>query len=82
MWAWSQMTCLPDERSPQPALRGGKLFDLSFLEDYVLAYYRIVFFELQFVWSGALVLGGRVIITGIGGGDQFDFISHGKPLVK
>ena len=48
----------------------------------MLANHGIKFLDLHFVRLGALVLGGGVIMAGVGGGNEFDFIAHIKVLLN
>jgi hypothetical protein len=57
-----------------------KLFDLRFFVSDVLAHHGIEFLRLEFVRVQALIFGGRVVVTGAGGGNQFDFVAHEQPL--
>jgi len=52
------------------------LFDLGFFISDVLAHYGIEFLRLELVGVQALIFGGRVVMTGAGGGNQFDFVAH------
>src|ERR1700742_1969399 len=60
--------------------RRPKLFDLRFFIFDVLADDRIEFLRLELVRMQALVLGGRVVMTGAGGRNQFDLVAHVGPL--
>ena len=51
------------------------LLDFRFLVGNVLANHRVVLAELQLFGLGALVLGGGVVVTCTGTGNQFDFVS-------
>ena len=55
-----------------------QLFNLCFLVRHMLAYHRIVFTYFHFLRHVALVLGGGVVMTGTGAGDEFDFVTHNK----
>jgi hypothetical protein len=55
---------------------GQELLDLRFFVGDVLAHDGIEFLGLHLVRMQTLVLGGRVIVTGAGGGDEFDLIAH------
>src|SRR5258708_1647384 len=57
-----------------------KLFDLRFFVSDVLAHHGIEFLRLELVRMQALILGGRVVVTGTGGRNQFDFVAHEQPL--
>jgi hypothetical protein len=60
--------------------RPARLFDLRFFVGDVLAHHRIEFLRLELVRMQALILGGRVVMTGAGGRNQFDFVAHVRPL--
>src|ERR1700743_3667069 len=60
--------------------RRPKLFDLRFFVFDVLADYGVEFLRLELVRMQALVLGGRVVMTGAGGRNQFDLVAHVGPL--
>src|SRR5258708_927972 len=57
-----------------------ELFDLRFFVSDVLAHHRIEFLRLELVRVQALIFGGRVVVTGAGGGNQFDLVAHEQPL--
>jgi hypothetical protein len=57
-----------------------RLFDLRFFVGDVLADHRIEFLRLQLVRVQALILGGRVVMTGARGRNQFDLVAHNSPL--
>ena len=42
----------------------------------MLANNRVELFDFHFLRHVALVLGGRVVMTGTGAGDEFDFVTH------
>src|SRR5580704_1692113 len=56
------------------------LFDLRFFVGDVLAHHGIEFLRLELVRMQALIFGGRVVVTGAGGGNQFDLVAHDGPL--
>jgi hypothetical protein len=56
---------------------GRSLLDLRFFVGDVLARDRIEFLGLHLVRMEPLVLGGRVVVTGAGGGDELDLVAHG-----
>jgi hypothetical protein len=60
--------------------RPSRLFDLRFFVSDVLAHYRIEFLRFELVRMQAFILGGRVVMTGTGGRNQFDFVAHVRPL--
>jgi hypothetical protein len=60
--------------------RRAGLFDLRFFIRDVLAHHGIEFLRLELVRMQALIFGGRVEVTGAGGGNQFDFVAHVGPL--
>ena len=64
-------------KAPAVKTAGIYSFDFGFLEKHVLAHDRIVFLEFKLVWRGALVLGGRIVVTRSGTGYHFDFFPHG-----
>ena len=59
---------------------GQGLLDFGLGVDHVLAHHRIVLFELELVWSRALVLVGGVVVTSTGTGNEFDLLSPLLPL--
>jgi hypothetical protein len=77
---------MPNERGRDATPRGFyfrkfgqlrlNLFDLGFFVSDVLAHDGIEFLCLELVWVQALILGGRVVMTGAGGGNQFDLVAH------
>src|SRR5579863_9788218 len=56
------------------------LLDLRFFVRDVLAYDGIEFLRFQFVRMQALVLRGRVEMTGAGRRNQLDLVAHESPL--
>jgi hypothetical protein len=60
--------------------RPARLFDFRFFVGDVLADHGIEFLRLELVRMQALILGGRVVVTGAGGRNQFDFVAHVRPL--
>jgi hypothetical protein len=42
----------------------------------VLAHHRVEFLDFHFFRHVALVLGGRLVVTGTGTGFEFDFVTH------
>jgi hypothetical protein len=57
------------------------LLDLCFLVDHMLANHRIVLFDFHFIRHVALVFGRGIEMTGIGAGDEFDFVTHDSLLL-
>jgi hypothetical protein len=53
-----------------------KLFNLGFLVHHMLAHYRVEFPDFHLFRHIALVLGGRIEVTGTGAGKQFDLVTH------
>jgi hypothetical protein len=60
--------------------RQPELFDLRLFVFHVLSDHGIEFLRLELVRMQALILGGRVVVTGAGGGNQLDFVAHERPL--
>ena len=60
--------------------RLSRLFDFRFFVGDVLAHHRIEFLGLELVRMQAFILGGRVVMTGAGGRNQFDLVAHVRPL--
>lgn len=58
-----------------------RLLDFVFFIYHVLAHDWIVLLELQLVRRGLFVLVGGVVVTGIRGRHQFDFVTHRLNLV-
>jgi hypothetical protein len=66
---WRNLLRISDKKNPgkSPGFSdvGGnnQLLDFAFLVHHVLAYYRIVLFHFQFVWSRTLVFVSRVEVA-------------------
>jgi hypothetical protein len=70
-----------NKKGPYLAIRAffteqNQLLDFAFFVDHVLANNRIEFFDFDFVRSGALVLVGRVEVTGTSTRNQSDQFTH------
>src|SRR5690606_17624886 len=64
-----------------PSPLGHALLDLAFLVDHVLAHHGIVLLHFHLARRVLLVLVGRVVVAGAGGGDQADLVAlrgHGR----
>jgi len=55
---------------------GAALLDLPFGVRHMFAYHWVVLFAFELFGIVALVLGGRIEVTGAGAGNEFDFLLH------
>jgi hypothetical protein len=79
VWQKNRLSAV-GRQSKKTAFRRLLLFDLGFFVDHVLAGDGIVLPGLHLFGMQSFVLRGRVEVTGIGTGNEFDFVTHGRFL--